>query len=130
MIVKIERMEDLFDEEHIEEMLEDCELKCCHFNAANVCRLFRDWDCIDYVEGYILGDIGHAINMYRDYNGICHYFDPTQEWKIRKGLQRYSGFIDEFDVVKTFSGDEIIEIFNNDESGMTHLVSVDIERQN
>ena len=124
--VKIERMEDLFDEDVIEEMLENCEEKCCHFNAANVYRLFRDWDCIDYVEGYIENIVGHAICLYKDGNWKEHYFDPTQEWMIRKGLQRYSDFVDEFDVVKTFSYDEINEIFTNDVE--THLVSVSITK--
>lgn len=124
LTVKIERMADLFDEDVIEEMLEDCEENCCHFNAANVCRLFEDWDCFDYVEGYILGHIGHAINMYRDYKGACHYFDPTQESNIRKGLERYSDFVDEFDVVDIFSYEKINDIFSKD--GETHLVSVSI----
>lgn len=124
MIVKIERMEDLFDEEYIEEMLEDCAPNCCHFNAANVCRLFQDWGCIDYVEGYAHGFVGHAINSYRDANGNYHYFDPTQEWQIREGLE--TRFCDELDVVKTFSYDEINEIFTNDVE--THLVSVGITK--
>lgn len=122
MKIKIERMKDLFDEEYIEEMLEDCSLHCCHYNAANVCRVFRDWDCIDYVEGYIYGNVGHSINSFKDANGNHHYFDPTQEWLIREGLK--TEFNDEFDVVKTFSYDEINEIFTNDVE--THLVSVDI----
>ena len=122
MQVKIERMKDLFDEDYIEEMLEDCSANCCHFNAANVCRVFEDWGCIDYVEGYAHGFVGHAINSYRDANGNYHYFDPTQEWLIREGLE--TRFCDVLDVVKTFSYDEINEIFTKD--GDTHLVSVEI----
>lgn len=129
MMITIERMKDLFDEEYIEEMLEDCADGCCHFNAANICRLFKDWDCIDYVEGYIWikGEyIGHAICSYTDYFGKIHYFDPTQEWKIKVKHLNQMCFTDRFDVVKTFSGEEIINIFNNDPSGMTHLVAVKI----
>ena len=124
MKVKIERMKDLFDEEYIEEMLNDCSPRCCHYNAANVCILFKDWECIDYVEGYAHGFVGHAINSYRDAYGNYHYFDPTQEWLIRKGIE--TRFCDEFDVVKTFSTDEIDEIFNKD--GVTHLVCVEIKK--
>lgn len=124
MEVKIERMKDLFDEEYIEEMLEDCEPKCCHFNAANVCRLFKDWGCIDYVEGYAYGNVGHAICSYRDAFGNCHYFDPTQESNIANGLE--TRFHDKLDVVKTFSFDEVNEIFTKDEK--THLISVDVVR--
>lgn len=115
-------MQDLFDEDIIEEMLEDCSENCCHYNAANVCRLFEDWGCINYVEGYADGYIGHAICSYRDANGEYHYFDPTQEWLIRKGLE--TRFCDKLDVVKTFSYDEICEIFTRDEK--THLVSVQV----
>ena len=124
MIAKIERMKDLFDEEYIEEMLEDCSPNCCHFNAANVCRVFQDWGCIDYVEGYAHGFVGHAICSYRDANGNYHYFDPTQEWLIREGLE--TRFCDELDVVKTFSYDEINEIFTKDKE--THLVAVEIKK--
>jgi len=122
--IKIERMKDLFDEEYIEEMLEDCEPNCCHFNAANVCRLFQDWGCIDYVEGYAYGYIGHAICSYRDANGNYHYFDPTQESNIAKGLE--TRFHDKLDIVKTFSFDEVNEIFAKD--GETHLISVEIKK--
>lgn len=124
MVVKIERISDLFDEDYIDEMLEDCSQNCCHFNAANVCRIFKDWKCIDYVEGYAQG-IGHAICVYKDYDGNDHYFDPTQEWLISKGLE--TRFIDEFEVIKRFSFEEINEIFTNDEE--THLVAVSLTKR-
>lgn len=125
MLVKIEKMKDLFDEEYIDEMLEDCSPNCCHYNAANVCRVFQDWGCIDYVEGYAHGFVGHAICSYRDANGNYHYFDPTQEWQIREGLE--TRFCDEFDVVETFSYDEINEIFTKDKE--THLVAVEPKKK-
>lgn len=124
MKIKIERMEDLFDDNNIEEMIKECEAGCCHFNAANVCRLFEDWECIGYVEGYAYGCIGHAINSYKDGLGQIHYFDPTQEWRIRKGLE--TRFCDELDVVKTFTYNEVNEIFSKD--GVAHLISVKIKK--
>lgn len=120
---KIERLESFFDEEYIEEMLEECYTSCCHFNAANLCKVFADWDCFGYVEGYI-GEVGHAICSYKDYNGNIHYFDPTQEWEIKEGKRKQ--FIDEIEVVKEFTFDEINEIFKRDKT--THLVSVHVIR--
>ena len=122
-IKKIERLESFFDEDCIEEMLEECTVHCCHFNAANLCRTFSDWDCFGYVEGYV-GESGHAICSYKDYDGNFHYFDPTQEWEIREGTRKR--FIDEIEVIKEYTYDEINEIFLRD--GKTHLISVNAVR--
>ena len=81
MEVKIERLEDLFDEDTISEMIDIVDdINCCHYNAAMVCVTFDDWDCIDYIEGYLNGRIGNSINSYTDANGTVHYFDVTQEY--------------------------------------------------
>lgn len=124
MEVKIERLEDLFDEDTISEMIDIVDdINCCHYNAAMVCVTFDDWDCIDYIEGYLNGRIGHSINSYTDANGTVHYFDVTQEYYIREGLK--DKFDTSFELVKKFSTEEIKRIF--DEDGMTHLVAVDIQ---
>ena len=122
MTIKIERMADLFDQEVIEEMLEPVDdIGCCHYNAAMLAVNFDDWD-MKYVEGYLRGHIGHAINSYKDSSGNVHYFDVTQEYYIREGLK--TDFDTDFEVVKEFSADEINETFDKD--GETHLVAVDI----
>lgn len=122
MEIKLERIDDLFDEDIVDEMLEIVDdVQCCHYNAAMVCVTFNDWDCIDYVEGYLNGRIGHAINSYTDEKGI-HYFDVTQESYLRNGLIKT--FDEKFEIVKTFSTEEIKGIF--DKEGKTHLVAVDI----
>ena len=122
MEIKIERIEDLFDEDIVNEMLSFVEEKgCCHFNSAMVCVNFDDWKCIDYVEGYLGGYMGHAINSYRDAFGNYHYFDITQEYNIRNKIS--DKFDTKFEIVKTFSTEEINEIFQKD--GVSHLVTVD-----
>lgn len=124
MIIKIERLDDLFDQEIIDEMLEPVnEIGCCHYNAAMTCMTFQDWD-VDYVEGYLGGRIGHAINQYKDASGKLHYFDVTQEYYIRAGLKE--SFESDFEVVKTLSADEINEKFSRD--GYTSLVATNIIR--
>lgn len=125
MKVQIERIHDLFDEDIVEEMLglavdED---GCCHYNTAMVCVTFDDWKCIDYVEGYAVdGTIGHAINSYRDAQGNYHYFDITQESNIKNNVT--DKFYACFDVVKTFTTEEICKIFEED--GFSHLVTVNV----
>jgi hypothetical protein len=124
MKVKIERMKDLFDEDIVEEMLGLAheEYGSCHYNSAMVCVTFDDWKCIDYVEGYAVdGTIGHAINSYRDAQGNYHYFDVTQESNIIKNNVT-DKFYAAFDVVKTFTTEEIKDIFDKD--GYAHLVTV------
>lgn len=121
MIVNIERIRDLFDEEIVEEMLSyiDDQRGVCHYNAAEIAREFSDWD-VSYVEGY-LGDLGHAINSYKDSNGVQHYFDITQERFSDEVL-----FLHEFDTVKEFTYEEINQIFLN--LGKTMLISVKSEK--
>lgn len=124
MNITIERIDDLFDKEIVDEMLEPIDkVGCCHYNAGKVCMNFYDWQCINYVEGYLKeGHIGHAINSYEDENGGIHYFDVTQEYYIKKGFIK--NFDSSFDVVKILSSDEINELFTKD--GYTHLVAVEI----
>lgn len=123
MTIKIERMADLLDQEAIDEMLEPVDdIGCCHYNAAMVAVNFDDWD-MKYVEGYLGGHIGHAINSYED-QGKVHYIDVTQEYYLKKGLKEE--FDTDFEVVKEFSADEINETFDKD--GETHLVAVDIHK--
>ena len=123
MEINIERIEDLFEEDIVNEMLEPIgKLGCCHYNAAMVCVNFDDWQCIDYVEGYLNERYGHAINSYRDAFGNYHYFDVTQEYYTRNGLKK--NFDTSFEVVKSLSTEEIKEIFGKD--GETHLVAVDV----
>lgn len=122
MKVKIERIADLFDDDIVEEMLSIVnELQSCHWNSGMVCYTFKDWDSINYCEGYINNIIGHAINVYTDYYGNKHYFDVTSEYNISKGYA--TEFHDEFELVKEYSGDEIIDRFNKD--GIAHLLSVE-----
>lgn len=124
MTIKIERMADLFDQEVIDEMLEPIDdTGCCHYNAAMTAVNFDDWD-MKYVEGYLRGHIGHAINSYKDSTGKAHYFDVTQEYYIREGLK--ADFDTSFEVVKELSADEINDIFSRD--GETHLVVTDIDK--
>ena len=124
-MVKIERITDLFDDVYIEEMLSVVEeLHVCHWNSARICLNFHEWECIDYAEGYLICsgdlDIGHAINIYVDNNGVKHYFDISQESNIKNGY--YKDFNNNFEVVKEYDADEIIEIFTND--GEAHLINV------
>lgn len=122
MTIEIERMADLFDQETIDEMLEPVDdIRCCHYNAAMAAVNFDDWD-MKYVEGYLGGHIGHAINSYKDSTGKEHYFDVTQEYYIMEGLK--TDFDTSFEVIKAFSADEINDIFSRD--GETHLVTTDI----
>ena len=124
MTIEIERMADLFDQETIDEMLEPIDdTGCCHHNAAMAAVNFDDWD-MKYVEGYLRGHIGHAINSYKDSTGKEHYFDVTQEYYIREGLK--ADFDTSFEVVKELSADEINDIFSRD--GETHLVVTDIDK--
>ena len=130
-MIKIERITDLFDDDIVEEMLSVVEeLHACYWNSATICRIFREWDCINYVEGYLSvsddhnSDIGHAINTYIDYNGVKHYFDITQEYNIKNGLVKK--FNNNFEVVKEYDANEIIEIFNNE--GVAHLINVETIR--
>lgn len=124
MTIEIERMADLFDQEAIDEMLKPVDgIGCCHYNAAMLAVNFGDWD-MKYVEGYLGGYIGHAINSYKDSTGKEHYFDVTQEYYLKKDLKEE--FDTDFEVVKEFSADEINEIFGKD--GEAHLVAVDIKR--
>lgn len=122
MTIEIERMADLFDQETIDEMLEPIDdTGCCHYNAAMAAVNFDDWD-MKYVEGYLGGLIGHAINSYKDSSGNVHYIDVTQEYYLKKGLKEE--FDTGFEVVKEFSADEINDIFSRDVE--THLVATDI----
>ena len=124
MIVKFERISDLFGES-AKEMLNVIKgTNCCHWNSAMVCCKFNIKYCIDYCEGYMLDDMGHAWNVYTDSNGIKHYFDTTQECNYAKGL--ISTFNEELELVEEFGANEIVEIFNND--GYSHLVSVETLR--
>lgn len=118
MLVIIERIEDLFDESVVEEMLSyiDQERGVCHFNAAEIAREFSDWE-VTYVEGYING-IGHAINSYTDGEGKKHYFDITQE-KFKDDVV----FIHEFDTVKEFTYEEVNQAFLSE--GRTRLLAVE-----
>ena len=125
MKVKIERIADLFDDDIVEEMLSIVEeLHSCHWNAGMVCHTFKDWDSINYCEGYLDNNIGHAINIYIDYYGIKHYFDVTQEYNVKNNYQKQCN--GNFDVIKEYSGDEIIDIFDKD--GIAHLISVENTR--
>ena len=122
-MIEIERMDDLFDKEVIDEMLEPIDdVGCCHYNAAKVCVNFDDWD-VKYVEGYLGDKFGHAINSVK-FNHLDkeHYFDVTQEYYIREGLKE--DFETSFEVVKELSTAEVNEIFSRD--GATHLIATDI----
>ena len=122
MKIKLERIQDLF-EDFVDELLDIVEEpNNCHWNSAMVCHQFKDWDCIDYCEGYLKGYIGHAWNVYTDANGNKHYFDITQESNYANGL--VTEFCDELELVTEISADDIIEQFNKD--GYGHLVSVEV----
>lgn len=129
MEITIERLASLFDEDICNEMLdivaEDYQIGCCHYNSAMIAVSFEDWQCVNYVEGYLNGYIGHAINSYTDANGTIHYFDITQEFNIAYVLPDLE-FITKFEVVKSFSAEKIKNIFDNDKT--THLVSVKLKK--
>lgn len=120
-VISIERVRDLFDEETVEEMLSYVgeERGVCHFNAAEMTRVFEDWG-ITYVEGY-LGDLGHAINCYTDSQGNKHYFDVTQE-KFEEDIL----FLHEFEVVKEMEFDDVNKAFGSE--GSTRLIAVEERR--
>lgn len=128
MVVLLERIEDLFDERTVEEMLSYIgdEKGVCHWNAATIAREFGIWEDITYVEGYLVydddEDIGHAINCYTDNDGNKHYFDITQEKFKDEYIFAYF-----FDTVKEYTYDEIDDIFI-DRGGKTSLVSVGVMR--
>ena len=94
---KIERINDLFDKETCQIMLNEVkERGQCHRNAVFMYCLLRGVEKkVKYVEGY-LGPCGHVINSI-ERNGVTHYFDISQEWMIEKGLKEE--FIEEIEVI-------------------------------
>ena len=124
MTIKFERLSDLFDDNIVQEMIGYADASnCCHYNAATICNEFRDWECIDYCEGYYAGGCGHAFNCYNDYDGNKHYFDVTQELYLSIGLIKE--FKEEAQLVTTFeNGTEAIEKFEM--AGETSLLTVSV----
>ena len=119
MEIKLERITSLFGNNTSNLLKATKGTNQCHWNSAAICYLLRKQYHVDYCEGYLDG-MGHAWNVYTDSNGIKHYFDMTQEWNIAHGVTLDFNF--NLELVKEFSGEEIINIFDHD--GYSHLVSV------
>ena len=122
MNIILERVSSLFEVNTTSKLLRVVKgTNLCHWNSATVCYLLRKQYQVDYCEGYINGDMGHAWNVYTDPNGTKHYFDITQEWNITNGVT--SKFDFNLELVKEFSCEEITDIFDHD--GYSHLVCVE-----
>lgn len=131
MVIKLERLRDLFDEDIIGEMIDIVtDEGVCHWNAAMMCVQFSDWKCMTYCEGYkkifSKGVIGHAINGYTDGNGVKHYIDVTTEAYIAKGWLTEDYWVDEFDLIKEVSTEEVVE--DNNKKGYSELHYVNVSR--